>query len=165
MRMFAPGARVENFRTMGAIFPARVVHLARAPHTDATWNTENDDGAELGFCCLNVRLRDYAKIGRLVARRGDWDGRRIVSQEWIQESTRLEPARAPGKLPGHSWGYQYQWWLPDAEGAFMAAGVWGQFIYVVPRKNLVIVKTSVDPDFMARSDETVAFFEAIRDAL
>jgi CubicO group peptidase (beta-lactamase class C family) len=132
---------------------------------DASWNTESDDGAELGFCCLNVRLRDYAKIGRLVARGGDWDGRRIVSEDWLRESTRVEPARAPGKLYGHPWGYQYQWWLPGRPGVFMAAGVWGQFIYVDPAREVVIVKTSVDPDFMAHSDECVAVFEAIEDAL
>jgi CubicO group peptidase (beta-lactamase class C family) len=132
---------------------------------DASWNAESDDGAELAFCCLNVRLRDYAKIGRLAARFGDWDGRRIVPEEWIRESTRIEPARAPGKLPQHPWGYQYQWWMPGGEGVFMAAGVWGQFIYVDPSREIVVVKTSVDPEFMAHSDETVAFFEAVRTGL
>jgi CubicO group peptidase (beta-lactamase class C family) len=132
---------------------------------DATWNTESDDGAELAFCCLNVRLRDYAKLGRLVAHFGDWDGQRIVPEAWIRESTRIEPARAPGTLPKHPWGYQYQWWIPGRDGAFMAAGVWGQFIYVDPSRELVIVKTSVDPDFMARADEVVAFFESVKKTL
>lgn len=131
---------------------------------DATWNTESDDGAELAFCCLNVRLRDYAKIGRLVARGGDWDGQRVVPEEWIRESTRVEPARAPGSISQHPWGYQYQWWLPGRPGVFMAAGVWGQYIYVDPARQLVIVKTSVDPDFMAHDRETIAAFEAIEDA-
>jgi CubicO group peptidase (beta-lactamase class C family) len=132
---------------------------------DATWNTESDDGVELAFCCLNVRLRDYAKIGRLVARHGDWDGRRIVSEDWLRESTRVEPARAAGTLAPQTWGYQYQWWLPGRPGVFMAAGVWGQFIYVDPARELVIAKTSVDPDFMANGNESVAVFEAIADAL
>ena len=130
---------------------------------DASWNTESDSGAELAFCCLNVRLRDYAKLGRLAARRGDWDGQRLVPEDWILESTRIEPKRAPGALHGHPWGYGYQWWIPGRSGAFMAAGVWGQFIYVDPAHELVIVKTSVDPEFMPHSDETVALFEAIRD--
>lgn len=132
---------------------------------DASWNTEGDDGSEFAFCCLNVRLRDYAKLGRLAARLGDWDGRRIVPEEWLRESTRIEPARAPGTLPKHPWGYQYQWWIPSRDGAFMAAGVWGQYIYVDPAHGLVVVKTSVDPEFMANADETVAFFEAIRQSL
>jgi CubicO group peptidase (beta-lactamase class C family) len=132
---------------------------------DAFWNVENDDGMELAFCCLNARLRDYAKIGRLVARYGDWDGRRIVSQQWLAESTRIEPARAPGKVPERAWGYQYQWWIPNARsGAFMAAGVWGQFIYVDLKREIVIVKTSVDPDFERHGDENVAVFESIAEA-
>src|SRR6185295_10081732 len=106
---------------------------------DATWNSESDDGAELAFCCLNVRLRDSAKIGRLAAHFGDWDGKRLVPEEWIRESTRVEPARAPGTLPKHPWGYQYQWWIPGPGGVFMAAGVWGQFIYVDPSRELVVV--------------------------
>jgi CubicO group peptidase (beta-lactamase class C family) len=133
---------------------------------DASWNVESDDGAELSFCCLNARLRDYAKIGRLAARHGDWDGQRIVSADWLAESTRVEPARAPGTLPHLRWGYQYQWWIPaGGRGAFMAVGVWGQYIYVNPDRGLVIVKTSVDPDFMTNDDESVALFEAIDDTL
>src|SRR6185312_8487953 len=117
---------------------------------DATWNVEGEDGAELAFCCLNVRLRDYAKIGRLVGRGGDWYGRRLVSEAWLDESLRAAPARAPGKLPDFRWGYAYQWWVPSAgRDAVMAAGVWGQFIWVDRAKNVVIVKTSVDPDFEA----------------
>jgi CubicO group peptidase (beta-lactamase class C family) len=131
---------------------------------DASWNTESDDGDELAFCCLNVRLRDYAKIGRLVARRGDWDGKQIVPEAWIAESTRLEAVRAPGRIPGPGWGYQYQWWLPGRPGVAMAAGVWGQFIYVSADRGIVIVKTSVDPDFESHSAETIAFFEALEDA-
>jgi CubicO group peptidase (beta-lactamase class C family) len=133
---------------------------------DASWNVENARGAELAFCCLNVTLRDYAKLGRLFARRGDWDGQRVVSEAWLREATRLEPARAPGTLAGTHWGYQYQFWIPSAgRNAFMAAGVWSQFIYVDPDRDLVIVKTSVDPDFDEHGDEHVALFEAIADAL
>jgi CubicO group peptidase (beta-lactamase class C family) len=128
---------------------------------DASWNSESDTGMELAFCCLNVRPRDFAKIGRLMARGGDWDGKRIVSESWVRESTRPEEPRAAGRLPRHPWGYQYQWWIPGTPGAFMAAGVWGQFIYVDPARRLVIVKTSVDPDFERNGDETVAMFEAV----
>jgi CubicO group peptidase (beta-lactamase class C family) len=133
---------------------------------DALWNMEDGGGVELGFCCLNVSLRDYAKIGRLVARRGDWDGRRIVSEDWLRESARRDPKRAPGTIPGMSLGYQHQWWQPAKNPAtVMAAGVWGQYIYVNPTKALVIVKTSVDPEFDANMDENVALFEAIDSSL
>jgi CubicO group peptidase (beta-lactamase class C family) len=132
---------------------------------DASWNAESDTGMEFAFCCLNVRPRDFAKIGRLMARGGDWDGKRIVSEAWVRESTRPEAPRTPGRLPRHPWGYQYQWWIPGTPGAFMAAGVWGQFIYVDPARQLVIVKTGVDPDFERNGDENVALFETIAASL
>ncbi|HVW26878.1 MAG TPA: serine hydrolase [Polyangiaceae bacterium] len=132
---------------------------------DATWNAEGDTGMELAFCCLNVRARDFAKIGRLMARGGDWDGKRVVSEAWVRESTRAEAPRTPGRLPRHPWGYQYQWWVPGPPGVFMAAGVWGQFIYVDSVRQVVIVKTSVDPDFDRNGDENVALFETIAASL
>ena len=133
---------------------------------DASWNAESDDGAELAFCCLNARLRDYAKIGRLVARGGQWDGKQIVPAAWLAESFHVDPIRAPGKLAGTSWGYGYQWWFPPGDrGTVLAAGVWGQFIYVDARRGVVIVKTSVDPDFEPNSDETIALFDGIADSL
>ena len=39
-----------------------------------------------------------------------------------------------------AWYYQYQWWLPSKEGDFMAEGILGQFIYVNPSKNMIIVR-------------------------
>jgi CubicO group peptidase (beta-lactamase class C family) len=132
---------------------------------DASWNAESDTGMELAFCCLNVRARDYAKIGRLMARGGDWDGKRILSETWVRDSTRPEEPRTPGRLPRHPWGYQYQWWAPGPPGVFMAAGVWGQFIYVDSQRQVVIVKTSVDPDFERTGDASVAMFEAIAASL
>jgi CubicO group peptidase (beta-lactamase class C family) len=132
---------------------------------DATWNVDGD-GTELAFCCLNVRLRDYAKIGRLVARGGDWDGRRIVSQDWVHQATRPDAIYPPGSLPRGSFGYQYQWWIPaGSHGIFTGRGVWGQSLWVNPSHDLVIVKTSVDPDFMRRQDETEAVLEAIDAAM
>jgi CubicO group peptidase (beta-lactamase class C family) len=180
-RQYAPGERFHYKSTDAFAIGLALRHAVTMPLStyleekiwkplgmeyDASWNVESDDGVELAFCCLNVRLRDYAKIGRLLARRGDWDGRRIVSEAWVDESTRLEPVRAPGKVPDFPFGYQYLWWIPaGGRGAFMAIGVWSQYLYINPNRDLVIVKTSVDPDFMADDVEHAAFFEAIEDAL
>jgi CubicO group peptidase (beta-lactamase class C family) len=128
---------------------------------DATWNVDGS-GMELSFCCLNVRLRDYAKLGRLFARGGDWDGQRIVSEAWVHQSTRPDATYPPGSIPWTPYGYQYQWWIPPgSHGAFMAIGVWGQNLYVNPATGVVIVKTSVDPDFATTEEEHAAVFEAI----
>ena len=138
---------------------------------DADWITDRaGPGAmEYAFCCLNARLRDYAKLGRLYLRGGDWNGRRIVSEHWVRES--LTPGRPDLALRGlytPDWdiGYQYQWWIPNgADGEFMAIGVWGQYVYVNPAADVIIAKTSVDPDFDTHDMETLAVFRAVAAAL
>lgn len=61
-------------------------------------------------------------------------------------------------------GYGYQWWVPEgSEGEFLAIGVYGQWLYVNPARNTIIVKTSADPDFMNKDYELmhIELFRAI----
>jgi len=139
---------------------------------DATWYTD-DNGTELVFGFLNAALRDYAKFGMLFLHNGNWNGQQIVSEIWVRGSVVPDnPNLQPGKKPESCWltfgnmGYQYQWWIPEEpDGEFLAIGVWGQYIYVYPKENLVIVKTSVDPRFednhYEHDDETVELFRSI----
>lgn len=102
---------------------------------DATWSIDRKkNGLEKTFCCLNARARDFAKIGRLYKDKGNWNGQQIVSQEWVEASTKLDT------LNGSVRFYQYQWWLPTPGEDFMAEGILGQFVYVNPAKNLIIVR-------------------------
>lgn len=102
---------------------------------DASWSLDRKkDGLEKTFCCLNARARDFAKIGRLYLNKGKWNSKQIVSEEWVKQSTKIDTSQ------GSAWYYQYQWWLPSQTGDFMAQGILGQYIYVHPEKNLVIVR-------------------------
>lgn len=102
---------------------------------DASWSLDRKkDGLEKTFCCINARARDYAKIGRLYLNQGNWNGEQIVSRTWVQASTH------PSNTGGSAAYYQYQWWLPSKTGDFLAQGILGQYIYVNPAKNLVIVR-------------------------
>lgn len=102
---------------------------------DATWSIDRKkEGLEKTFCCLNARARDFAKIGRLYLNKGNWNGRQIVSEEWVARSTQVDTA------DGSSAKYQYQWWLPTENGDFMAKGILGQYIYVNPNRNLILVR-------------------------
>ncbi len=101
----------------------------------ASWSIDkNKNGLEKTFCCINARARDYAKIGRLYLNKGNWNGKQIVSQKWVEESTKIDTT------DGSAAYYQYQWWIPSRNGDYMAEGILGQFIYVNPSKNLVIVR-------------------------
>lgn len=100
---------------------------------DATWSLDRKDGLEKTFCCVNARARDFAKIGRLYLNGGNWNGKQIVQKEWVDISTKADT------LEGGVADYKYQWWL-ERDGNYMAQGILGQFIYVAPKKNMIIVR-------------------------
>ncbi|AWH86217.1 serine hydrolase [Flavobacterium album] len=98
---------------------------------DATWSLDKKkDGLEKTFCCINARARDFAKLGRLYLNKGNWNGKQIVSSQWVKESTTPTPGNQE---------YTNQWWL-NGDGSYSAKGILGQYIYVNPAKNLIIVR-------------------------
>ncbi len=103
---------------------------------DATWSLDKKDtGLEKTFCCLNARALDFAKFGRLYLNKGNWDGTQVLPKAWVEESTKVDTTA--GSAPY----YQYQWWLPNpGDGTFCAVGILGQYIYVDPAQNLIIVR-------------------------
>ena len=94
----------------------------------------NSQGITLGYGELLMRPQDMAKIGYLYLNDGLWDGKRIISSQWIKASTRKH-------IPATFLGYGYQWWIVSP-GIYTAIGYNGQFIIVVPEKNIVAVFTS-----------------------
>ncbi len=137
------------------------------PEQDAYWIID-DAGMEFALGGLNMTLRDYAKIGIIYLDSGRWQGEQIVPESWVNQSITPD---APHLMPGSSHsdrssGYGYQWWIPSgSEDEFQAQGIYNQFIYIDPDKDLVIVKLSSNFHF---KNETVSshamtgrFFKAI----
>jgi CubicO group peptidase (beta-lactamase class C family) len=93
------------------------------------------------FCCFNAGLRDYARFGRLLAHDGAWNGRQLVSRQWLIDATTLRPSDAhlaPGKADAlHGYGYQV-WLRPGPARRFTLIGVRGQMIFVDPATRLVM---------------------------
>jgi CubicO group peptidase (beta-lactamase class C family) len=114
---------------------------------DATWLIDRA-GQESAYCCINAVLRDYARLGLLLAHDGHWRGRQIITADWIKEATIVRPGEPQ---PG-SGGYGYQVWILAGERRMFALrGIRGQAIYVDPASRLVMVHTAVrkqarDPD-------------------
>jgi CubicO group peptidase (beta-lactamase class C family) len=108
-------------------------------------------GITRGAVGLQLRPRDFAKLGELYLRGGRWNGRQIVPADYVRESTTMQVRLAP--RPGH--GYGYHWRVADALGgqanrpfSFAALGYAGQSIAVVPSHDLVVVTTAQgDPDW------------------
>ncbi len=136
--------------------------------SDAYWMLDGA-GMEMAFGGLNANLRDFARFGRLYLNRGNWNGRQVVPEAWaIASVTPDAPHLMPGPKPNskNEMGYGYQWWIPaDADGDFMALGVYGQTIYVNPKHRLIAVKNSADRDFQRnyfeRTRETLALWRAV----
>jgi len=96
----------------------------------------NPDGITMGWGELWLHRVDMAKFGYLYLRDGEWDGTQLVPAAWVETATAKHiPA---GTLAD---GYGYQWWITDA-GYAMALGWGGQYIFVMPDHDLVMVVTS-----------------------
>ncbi len=110
------------------------------------WSVDHEgDGLERTWCCLAASARDIAKLGRLYLDEGTWNGQQLLSADWIVQSTQI------GQVPEDAWpddyrsvgwwNYGYQWWLASQEeGDFFALGKDGQFLYVNPHADLIIVR-------------------------
>ncbi len=131
-------------------------------------------GMEVALGGLNASLRDYARFGLLYLNEGRVRGEQIVPSEWVRAST---TPRAPHLVAGRdnpasssTWGYGYQWWIPEPDQAdYTAAGIYNQYIYVNPRNRVVIAKNSANRRYLeerqATKDEHIAMFRAIADAI
>ncbi|MCH2050848.1 MAG: beta-lactamase family protein [Trichodesmium sp. ALOHA_ZT_67] len=138
--------------------------------SDAYWLTDNY-GTEVTFCGMNCTLRDYAKFGLVYLHNGYFNGQQIIPKSWVKESTipdssHLQPGTTDERYL--KWGYQHHWWIPEgSKGDYCATGAWGQYIYINPEKNFVVVKTGSSNSILKTIDdvETVVLFRAIADEL
>ncbi|MEX2467294.1 MAG: serine hydrolase domain-containing protein [Gemmatimonadota bacterium] len=127
---------------------------------DANWMLVEPGGPEYAGCCISATLRDYARLGLFVLADGVLDdGRRVLPEGWIAESTTPSPAND---------GYGYLWWLGD-DGAFTARGIFGQMIHIDPARDLVIATHGAWPsptgeEFSAHRDGFVGAVGRLLDA-
>lgn len=105
------------------------------------------DGEGVAFALggLNLTTRDYAKFGQLFLQDGEWKGEQLIPADWVAAST----AHSAPALSDRGVGYGYQWWVPmPADEDFFAVGIYGQYVYVDPKTNIVIAKNAADREFM-----------------
>lgn len=123
----------------------------------ATWLL-GKSGHEIGGCCLQAATRDYARFGLFVLNNGRaQDGRPIVPEDWFARATtkQIDIGRA-GR------GYGFQWWTYD-DGSFAAQGIFGQGIFIDPKRKLVIASNADWPRASAgpQPDERQAFYRQV----
>ena len=112
---------------------------------DATW-VRSPDGLEIGSGSFNAILRDYGRLGVLLANDGAVGARQVVPKQYLLEATdwhRQPDAFAPRRATPY-FGYGYQFWtFPGEKRRFALLGVYGQSIFVDPELKLVMVITAV----------------------
>ena len=112
--------------------------------SDATW-LSSADGTEQGFGAFNATLRDYGRLGILLANDGALGGKQIIPRDYLLEATdwhRQPDAFKPQQATPY-FGYGYQFWLyPGEKRRFALLGVYGQAIFVDPELKLVMVHTA-----------------------
>ncbi len=134
----------------------------------------DSSGREMVFAGLMSTARDFAKLGELYRNNGVVNGTQVVPSEWVAASITPD---APHIMPGAvefsedpaPVGYGYQWWIPGGDrGEYAAIGVYNQFIYVDPSRDVVIVKLSANRAYGTsvferdnRESETIEFLRAI----
>lgn len=115
----------------------------------ATWYADSK-GVNGGAHSLAVTPRDMAKLGFLYLHGGLWDGQQIISSQFVYDSTHAQMVDA---FPGFDYGYQ--WWVLTPLNIAFAIGYGGQYIWVMPDKDLIFVQTAGENDSTRISHQLV----------
>jgi CubicO group peptidase (beta-lactamase class C family) len=132
----ATGLRADNFANEYLFSPLGI--------TDYEWQ-ELPNNVLYTSGDLKLRPRDMAKLGDLFLHGGSWKGAQIISEEWVEESTKSFISASPNWV---NWDYGYKWWLYTFEinseqiETFSASGWGGQKIFVFPSLDMVVVTTA-----------------------
>jgi CubicO group peptidase (beta-lactamase class C family) len=137
----------------------------------ASWSLDREDGFEKLESGINARPIDFAKLGRLYLRGGDWEGDQVVPAGWVRESSKVLPRDAgywPADFtsPDGTITHGLFWWRmtrPNGEVISIAHGNLGQFIVVAPAQDLVIVRTGAE--YGVPPSDWFLLFGAIADGL
>ena len=107
----------------------------------AYWSMDDEGGVEKAYCCFNSNARDFARLGQLYLRNGNWKGAQLVPADFVAAS--IIPAQLVEDDNGEKLKrYGYSWWMCEYRNdhIYLAEGFKGQYIVVIPSKNAVVVR-------------------------
>ncbi len=124
---------------------------------DANWWLQSPDGLEVGGSGLSATLRDYARFGLFLLNDGVIEGERVLPDGWV------EAASTPKIVGGETVPYGYMLW-PLHGRSYAAEGIFGQYVFVDPDKNLVVTMWSAQPKPLYRAGlNEYEFLQALSD--
>ncbi|MFV0397381.1 MAG: serine hydrolase domain-containing protein [Bacteroidales bacterium] len=114
--------------------------------TDIQWETD-PDGINCGGWGLRIKTADLAKLGQLYIQKGKWNGKQLLAEAWVNDSTSpqiyQQPDRSPEELRGNegAQGYGYQLWI-CSHNSYRIDGAFAQICLVIPEKDVVFAMTA-----------------------
>ena len=108
---------------------------------DALWYLDKKDGMEKAYCCFSSNARDFARIGKLLLDSGKCNGKQIVSSAYIAQLSQADTFLIDENKAKVGY-YSLHWWIADYKGMKVtyARGILGQYIFVIPEMNAVVVR-------------------------
>ena len=140
---------------------------------DASWllgATEH----EISGCCIQASIHDFARFGLFMLAGGVIDGKSIFPDGWIAEATIMDPEKAKQHIKNNTasygpYGYAYQWWTLN-DTAYLGRGIFGQGIFIDPKRKLVIASNGNWPyptDYQGghQDKKRLAFYKQVQLAI
>lgn len=187
-RMGGPAGAAWRYKSGDAVLMAAIAKktLEAAHGPDAFWSQlfepigiraavfeEDPKGNPQGATHAFMTPRDMARFGTLYLHDGCWAGRRLLPEGWVAESQQVPAVFAASAPEGSERANGYYWWLnqsvagrfetpwPDAPAdTYAALGHWGQYVIVIPSRDVVIVRTGDD-----RERDTLPVNDLVKRAL
>lgn len=128
---------------------------------DAVWNT-CAEGVNEGGIGIQVTSDDIVRLGRLYLNRGVWEGKRLLSEQWIDDATAAHSDNSSNGTPDWRSGYGYQIWCNAQEG-YRGDGAFGQLMVVLPQRNLLLVVQGIVPSMQDELDNLYMLARKITD--
>lgn len=130
--MHATGKNLSEYASEKLWKPLGAEHAAE-------WTIDKEEGMEKASCCIYSNARDFAKLGALYLHLGNWKGQQLIDSSFVMESVKPAPLLDNGK-PNSEYGYQ--WWISEVDGEkiFYCRGILGQYIVVIPSKDIIMVR-------------------------
>jgi CubicO group peptidase (beta-lactamase class C family) len=107
---------------------------------DAYWSLDDKEGDEKAFCCMYASARDFGRLGKLILNRGQWEGKQIVSANYMNEMFRNPDMKTDENVPNLRYGLHIWTFLGYANPVYYCRGILGQYVIAIPNEDLVIIR-------------------------
>lgn len=148
--------RTDGSMTIGKYAEEKLWRPIQACH-DALWNLDREGGDEKSYCCFNTTARDLAHVARLVLNKGNWNGKQVIPESYVEEAispaSYLENEFGDGPLDY----YGFQIWVMHYNGMQFPAfrGLGGQYVFAIPQKNAIVIRLGHRRSDLYRREVTV----------